>query len=69
MPLKIVDIREDRARTLYERDLVLIRPDHHVAWRGNTVPDRPGAILDRVRGAAPASPIRTAHRHLVDSAN
>ena len=69
MPLKIVDIREDRARTLYERDLVLIRPDHHVAWRGNTVPDRPGAILDRVRGAAPASPVHIAHRHLVDSSN
>lgn len=69
MPLKIVDIREDHARTLYERDLVLIRPDHHVAWRGNTVPDRPGAILDRIRGAAPASPVRIARRHLVDSTN
>jgi 2-polyprenyl-6-methoxyphenol hydroxylase-like FAD-dependent oxidoreductase len=52
MPLKIVDIREDHARTLYERDLVLIRPDHHVAWRGDTVPDQPGAILDRIRGVA-----------------
>jgi 2-polyprenyl-6-methoxyphenol hydroxylase-like FAD-dependent oxidoreductase len=51
IPLKIVDIRDDHARTLYERDLVLIRPDHHVAWRGDAVPDRPGAILDRVRGA------------------
>jgi hypothetical protein len=69
MPLKIVDIRDDHARTLYERDLVLIRPDHHVAWRGNTVPDRPGAILDRIRGAAPAWPVLVAHRHLVDSTN
>jgi hypothetical protein len=65
--LKTVDIRDSRARTLYERDLVLIRPDHHVAWRGDTVPDRPEAILDRVRGAAPAWPTRIAHRHLVDS--
>jgi len=69
MPLKIVDIRNDHARRLYERDLVLIRPDHHVAWRGDTVPDQPGAILDRVRGAAPAWPVRVAHRHLVDSTN
>jgi hypothetical protein len=69
MPLKIVDIRDDHARTLYERDLVLIRPDHHVAWRGNTVPDRPGAILDRIRGAAPAWPVRIARRHLIDSTN
>jgi 2-polyprenyl-6-methoxyphenol hydroxylase-like FAD-dependent oxidoreductase len=69
LPLKVVDIRNDHARMLYERDLVLIRPDHHVAWRGDTVPDNPGAILDRVRGAAPASPVRIAHRHLVDSSN
>jgi 2-polyprenyl-6-methoxyphenol hydroxylase-like FAD-dependent oxidoreductase len=52
MPLKIVDIRDDHARSLYERDLVLIRPDHHVAWRGDTVPDEAGAILDHIRGAA-----------------
>jgi 2-polyprenyl-6-methoxyphenol hydroxylase-like FAD-dependent oxidoreductase len=52
IPLKIVDIRDDHARTLYERDLVLIRPDHHVAWRGATVPDEAGAILDHIRGAA-----------------
>jgi 2-polyprenyl-6-methoxyphenol hydroxylase-like FAD-dependent oxidoreductase len=69
MPLKVVDIREDGARGLYERDLVLIRPDHHVGWRGDAVPDRPGVILDRVRGAAPAWPVRIAHRHLVDSTN
>jgi 2-polyprenyl-6-methoxyphenol hydroxylase-like FAD-dependent oxidoreductase len=69
MPLEVVDIREDHARRLYERDLVLIRPDHHVAWRGDSIPDRPGAILDRVRGAAPASPVRIAHRHLADSTN
>ena len=69
MPLRVVDIRDDHVRRLYERDLVLIRPDHHVAWRGDTVPDNPGAILDRVRGAAPASPVRIAHRHLVDSTN
>jgi 2-polyprenyl-6-methoxyphenol hydroxylase-like FAD-dependent oxidoreductase len=52
IPLAIVDIREDHARALYERDLVLIRPDHHVAWRGDAAPGQPGAILDRIRGAA-----------------
>jgi hypothetical protein len=52
IPLKVVDIRDAGARTLYERDLVLIRPDHHVAWRGDAVPDRPEEILDRIRGAA-----------------
>ncbi len=69
MPLRVIDIRDHHARRLYERDLVLIRPDQHVAWRGDTVPDNPGAILDRVRGAAPGSPVRIAHHHLVDSTN
>jgi 2-polyprenyl-6-methoxyphenol hydroxylase-like FAD-dependent oxidoreductase len=66
IPLKIVDIRDDHARTLYERDLVLIRPDHHVAWRGEIAPDQPGAILDRIRGAT--KQFRRSPR-LVDSAS
>jgi 2-polyprenyl-6-methoxyphenol hydroxylase-like FAD-dependent oxidoreductase len=49
IPLTIVDIPETEARDLYERDLVLVRPDQHVAWRGNTLLD-PEALLDRVTG-------------------
>jgi 2-polyprenyl-6-methoxyphenol hydroxylase-like FAD-dependent oxidoreductase len=52
MLLKVVDVRDNHARALYQHDLVLIRPDHHVAWRGDTVPDRPSAVIDRIRGAA-----------------
>jgi 2-polyprenyl-6-methoxyphenol hydroxylase-like FAD-dependent oxidoreductase len=69
MPLKIVDIREEHARALYQRDLVLIRPDHHVAWRGNAVPDQPKTVIDRVRGAAPGWPARAPQPHLVDLTN
>lgn len=29
--------QENHAKTLYERSLVLIRPDHHVAWRGDRI--------------------------------
>ncbi|WP_373283141.1 aromatic-ring hydroxylase C-terminal domain-containing protein [Nocardia vinacea] len=50
-PLDVVDIRDDHARALYERDLVLIRPDQHVAWRGNAAPTDPLPIVDRIRGA------------------
>jgi 2-polyprenyl-6-methoxyphenol hydroxylase-like FAD-dependent oxidoreductase len=39
MPLTILDVASDEARDLYGRDLVLVRPDHHVAWRGNSVPE------------------------------
>ncbi len=51
VPLERVVIRDPQARQLYERNLVLIRPDQHVAWRGDRVPDNPSAIFDRVRGA------------------
>ncbi|TCK21469.1 FAD-dependent monooxygenase [Pseudonocardia endophytica] len=33
---------------------VLVRPDQHVAWQGDELPSDPHALLDRVRGAAPA---------------
>jgi hypothetical protein len=41
----------DRAVTeLYGAGLVLVRPDGHVAWRGNACPDEPLAAIDRIRG-------------------
>jgi 2-polyprenyl-6-methoxyphenol hydroxylase-like FAD-dependent oxidoreductase len=50
MPLAIVDVSSDEARDLYARDLALVRPDHHVAWRGNAPPDDADALLARVVG-------------------
>jgi hypothetical protein len=37
-PLEILDIASARAREIYLYDLLLIRPDLHVVWRGNQVP-------------------------------
>ncbi|WP_197732921.1 FAD-dependent monooxygenase [Paraburkholderia pallida] len=51
VPLTVVDIRDEHARAIYERDFVLIRPDQHVAWRGDAMPSDPYAVIDRVRGA------------------
>jgi len=51
MPLEIVDLDEPEAVALYERGLVLVRPDGHVAWRGDAMPAA-DALVDRVRGAA-----------------
>lgn len=39
IPLKVLDVPDTDARDLYERDLVVIRPDQHVAWRGNKSAD------------------------------
>lgn len=50
MPLTIAGCHEPEAAAPYERGLVLVRPDGHVAWRGNALPMDAGALLDRVRG-------------------
>jgi 2-polyprenyl-6-methoxyphenol hydroxylase-like FAD-dependent oxidoreductase len=50
VPLAVLDIADSAG--LYDRKLVLSRPDQHVAWRGNALPDDPLALIDRVRGAA-----------------
>jgi len=52
MPLATIDVTSDEARNLYARDLVLVRPDHHVAWRGNSAPADAEALLARVAGQA-----------------
>ncbi|MGG5823757.1 FAD-dependent monooxygenase [Falsiroseomonas sp. HW251] len=50
VPLSVVTPRDDRLRDLYGARLALIRPDQHVAWRGDTAGDA-AAILDTIRGA------------------
>lgn len=55
MPLRVVEIHNDEAAKLYERPLVLVRPDGHVAWRGTQV-ENAGHIADVVRGAAVLEP-------------
>ena len=52
MPVEVADIPGDKARDLYGRDFVLVRPDQHVAWRGNAPPADVDFLLDTVRGEA-----------------
>jgi 2-polyprenyl-6-methoxyphenol hydroxylase-like FAD-dependent oxidoreductase len=51
VPLMVVDVAEPEAAALYERRLALVRPDGHVAWRGDVVPSDPSTLIDHVRGA------------------
>jgi 2-polyprenyl-6-methoxyphenol hydroxylase-like FAD-dependent oxidoreductase len=51
IPIQIIVLDQPQVLALYERRLVLVRPDGHVAWRGDVLPADPGAILDRARGA------------------
>jgi hypothetical protein len=40
-PFRVLELTDERARELYGFDLILLRPDLHVAWRGNRVPTEP----------------------------
>jgi 2-polyprenyl-6-methoxyphenol hydroxylase-like FAD-dependent oxidoreductase len=51
VPVETVRVEDPAIREAYERDFVLVRPDGHVAWRGNKLPDDAGALIDTVRGA------------------
>jgi hypothetical protein len=52
VPLREMTIAEPEIAALYERKLVLVRPDGHVAWRGDALPKDPAAVVERIRGAA-----------------
>jgi 2-polyprenyl-6-methoxyphenol hydroxylase-like FAD-dependent oxidoreductase len=49
--LTVAPIGDPRMAALYERCLVLVRPDGHVAWRADQAPADPLALADTVRGA------------------
>src|SRR5262245_4069426 len=48
--LALLDVSSAEAREVYARDLALVRPDHHVAWRGDTLPEDSDALLARAIG-------------------
>jgi len=51
IPLQTVPIANPEIARLYEKKLVLARPDGHVAWRSDKLPDNPMTLADCVRGA------------------
>jgi hypothetical protein len=53
LPIEAIAVANQEAASLYERALVLIRPDGHVAWHGDHLPVDCDELVDRVRGAGP----------------
>lgn len=51
VPFKVHRVDQQDAIGLYERALVMVRPDGHVAWRGDDEPRDALALIDTVRGA------------------
>jgi 2-polyprenyl-6-methoxyphenol hydroxylase-like FAD-dependent oxidoreductase len=50
VPLETLSLDTDAAPALMGAKMVLVRPDQHVAWRGDVLPDDCLALIDRVRG-------------------
>jgi 2-polyprenyl-6-methoxyphenol hydroxylase-like FAD-dependent oxidoreductase len=51
VPLEIVTLVDPQVIAAYERRLVLVRPDGHVAWRSDTEPENADIVIDAIRGA------------------
>jgi 2-polyprenyl-6-methoxyphenol hydroxylase-like FAD-dependent oxidoreductase len=51
VPLRVLDVAPSAALSFGR--LVLSRPDQHVAWRGDSLPSDPLALIDHVRGVTP----------------
>ena len=51
MPLEFITIEDPAVLEAYEHCFVLVRPDGHVAWRGDEFPTDPARLIDIVRGA------------------
>lgn len=57
VPFTTLDITDEAARDVYQRDLILLRPDLHVVWRGNTPHDDPAHL----------AAVATGHRKISDA--
>lgn len=47
VPVQVVDIA---ASDVHDRALFLVRPDQHIAWRGDADPEDPVAVIARISG-------------------
>ena len=54
-PVTVTDVPDRIAREIYGYDLILVRPDLHVVWRGNAPPDDPAYVAATATGHASAA--------------
>lgn len=52
IPLTVIRLDRPELRPIYERNFLLVRPDQHVAWRGDEIPADTVALLRRAAGQA-----------------
>jgi len=51
-PFALLEIPDEAPREIYGCDLILLRPDMHIVWRGNRVPDDAGEVAAVATGRA-----------------
>jgi 2-polyprenyl-6-methoxyphenol hydroxylase-like FAD-dependent oxidoreductase len=49
-PFNVVTIDDEAPREVYGHDLIMVRPDLHVVWRGNAAPDDPQQLAALATG-------------------
>ena len=49
-PFQVLTIEDPAPREVYGYDLIMVRPDLHVVWRGNAAPDDPQQLAALVTG-------------------
>src|SRR5260221_905264 len=55
-PFSMLHVASEPARAIYERDLILLRPDMHVVWRGISLPDNAAQLAALATGHGRTSP-------------
>jgi 2-polyprenyl-6-methoxyphenol hydroxylase-like FAD-dependent oxidoreductase len=50
VPLEVLRVDRPDLAAIYERNFLLVRPDQHIAWRGDALPDDATALLRLVTG-------------------
>jgi 2-polyprenyl-6-methoxyphenol hydroxylase-like FAD-dependent oxidoreductase len=50
VPIESVDVDTNGSHTPYDRKLIIVRTDQHVAWRGDAVPDQPERLVGILTG-------------------
>ncbi len=53
-PLDVIDVAGERPREIYQFDFLLVRPDLHVVWRGNELPQDAAKIATVATGRSPS---------------
>jgi hypothetical protein len=62
VPLEVTALDGAQVSELYQRRLVLVRPDGHVAWRADEEPADAHALIELVRGARDCGSLRQSQR-------